>query len=529
MTRLHVLVLMLAAAVVPSTFENVTSQAGIAWRHDNGATPDRFLPETTTGGAGFFDFDADGWQDIFLVPGQPGSPCALYRNLHNGRFEDVAAKAGIPRLPFYGMGLAAGDFDNDGYPDLYVSGYPSGALFHNNRDGTFTDITASAGVANMGQWGASAAWFDFDRDGLLDLFIANYVEFSYADRKKCEFAGEPAYCAQTEYPGSRSRLYRNRGDGTFQDVSDSSGIAASAGRALGAVAIDANGDGWPDLFVARDASPNLLLINRKNGTFQDQALELDVAYNLDGVARSGMGVDAADVNGDGLPDFAVTNFDHEFHALYLSHAGQPYTDAAAESGLARATRPYVGWGIRFADLLNSGATGLLIANGHLHSQIARSNAQLTYREPPLMLLNDGALHFTAEASNASRTGILGRALATGDIDNDGRADALISDLGSSPLLLRNVNATNNHWFGVQLRGTRSNRDAIGARVTLQGPLGRQVKWISGGGSFLATHDHRLIFGVGKHTGAASVEIRWPNGSVQVSPVQLDRYNQIDER
>lgn len=532
--RIIFLLLAAAPALPGPYFENVTAQAGIVWRHDNGASANHFLPETTTGGVGFLDFDGDGWQDIFLVPGKPGSRCALYRNLHNGRFEDVSVKAGLRSLPFYGMGVAAGDFDNDGYTDLYVSGYPSGALFHNNGNGTFTEVTARAGVGNNGQWGSSAAWVDFDRDGLLDLFVANYVEFSYGDQKKCEFAGESAYCAQTEYRGSRSRLYRNLGDGKFQDVSDRSGVAASPGRALGAIAIDADGDGWPDLFIARDASPNLLLINQKDGSFRDRALELDVAYNQDGVARSGMGVDAADVNGDGLPDFAVTNFDHELHALYLSHAGQPYTDASGVSGLAPATQPYVGWGVRFGDFLNSGSAGLLIANGHLHAQIARSNAQLTYREPPLLLLNDGPVHFTNAARGAGatfRTGILGRGLATADFDNDGRLDAILTNLGSGPLLLHNMNNVKNHWMGVALRGTRSNRDATGARVTLQTASGKQVKWSSGGGSFLASNDRRLLFGLGPMAQASplTVEIRWPNGTLQTAAVQVDRYNQIDEQ
>ncbi len=516
----------LHAAAPKLPFEDITTRAGILWKHDNAASENHFLVETTTGGLGFLDFDSDGWQDIFLVPGKPGSRAALYRNLHNGHFEDVTEKAGIGPLPFFGMGVATADFDNDGYPDLYISGYPSGALFHNNGNGTFTNVTMQAGVANQGQWGASAAWFDFDRDGLLDLFIANYVDFSYADRKACQFAGKPAYCAQTEYRGSHSRLYRNRGNGAFEDVSTASGIAASPGRALGAVAIDADGDGWTDLFIARDASPNLLLINKQDGTFQDRALDLDVAYNPDGIARSGMGVDAADLNGDGLPDFAVTNFDHEYAALYLSHANAPYTDAANTSGLARATQPYVGWGVRFADFLNSGAPGLLIANGHLHPEIARSNTQLSYREPPLFLTGTGAAHFTATTFPKP---ILGRALATADFDNDGRIDALIADLGATPILLRNTAPATNHWVGVELRGTHSDRDAVGSRVTLRSLKRTQFRWVVGGGSFLAANDRRLLFGLGTDAAPVSLEVRWPDGKLQTAPVSLDHYNKIDEQ
>src|SRR3954454_17361012 len=340
--------LLLAFSRRPSRlFENTSAPAWIQWRHSNCASPKRFLVESTTGGTGFLDFDNDGLLDIFFVAGAPGSQCGLYRNLGKGRFENVSTRAGITKLPFYGMGVAAADYDNDGYTDLYITGYPSSALYHNNGNGTFTEVTAEAGVANKGEWGASAAWFDYDRDGRLDLFVANYVEFSYSDAKNCEFAGERTYCAQTEYTGSRSRLFHNDGNGTFSDVSAASGVAASPGRALGVVAVDADGDGWTDLFVARDASPNLLLINQRNGTFRDTGIDREIAYNAEGIARSGMGTDVADFNGDGLPDFVVTNFDHEYHALYLSDPkGGPYLDASASSGLARFTQPYVGWGVR---------------------------------------------------------------------------------------------------------------------------------------------------------------------------------------
>jgi hypothetical protein len=533
--------LIFAATAPAPVFTDVTTRAGITWRHFNGASADHFLVESTTGGAGFLDFDQDGLPDIFLVNGgetpHGKSPtpvrCALYRNLGGGRFTDVAAKAGVDRLPFYGMGVAAADYDNDGYPDLYVTGYPAGALFHNNRNGTFTNVTATAGVANQGEWGASAAWFDYDRDGRLDLFIANYVQFSYDDPKHCEFAGEMTYCAQTAYQGSRCRLYHNNGDGTFTDVSERSGVAQSAGRALGVVAVDANDDGWVDLFVARDASPNLLLLNQGDGTFRDAGLEAEIAYNPDGVARSGMGVDAGDVNGDGLPDFVVTNFDNEYHALYLSTGKLPYREATAPAGLARATRPYVGWGVRFLDFDNDGWLDLLIVNGHLHRQIALSNRNVTYREPPLLLANNSKGVFErvgARAGAAFQNGYLGRGLATGDIDNDGAVDALFVDLNGSPVLLRNTGARGNGWVGVEPRGGPSNRDAIGAKLTLHHGPATLTRWITGGGSFLASHDRRVVFGLGATTEPPRLEIRWPDGRTEaVSKLERNRYNRIVEQ
>ena len=501
---------------------SVTDLAGILWRHANGESPNRFLVESTTGGVGFLDFDNDGLLDIFFVAGTPGSPCALYRNLGHGKFEDVSARAGIGKLPFYGMGVAAADYDNDGFTDLYITGYPSSALFHNNGNGTFTQV--QAGVANQGEWGASAAWLDYDRDGKLDLFVANYVQFSYNDPKNCDFAGQRAYCAQTEYKGSLSRLFHNDGNGHFSDVSVASGIAASPGRALGVVAVDADGDGWIDLFVARDASPNLLLMNQRNGTFRDVGVEKEIAYNAEGVARSGMGVDAADLNGDGLPDFVVTNFDHESHALYLSDAkGGPYRDASAASGLSRFTQPYVGWGVRFADFNNDGIPDLLIANGHLHEQVALANATVSYREPPLLLLGDGKGRF--ENAGAFHAGMLGRGLATGDFDNDGAVDAVIANLNGKPALLRNTAAGRNNWVGIVLRGRQSNRDAIGARLK----LGNATQWITGGSSFLSSHDRRIVFGLASSKTAGPLQIRWPNGEAQtVKELKPNQYNVVEE-
>jgi len=525
-----------------TTFVDVTESSGITWRHWNGKSADHFLVESTTGGVGVLDFDNDGHQDIFLANGgntpdgkSPGPVrCALYRNLGNGRFADVAEHAGIAALPFYGMGVSAADYDNDGFTDLYVTGYPRSALFHNNGNGTFIDVTASAGVRNEGAWGASAAWFDYDRDGLLDLFVTNYVQFSYSDHKQCLFGSEPTYCAQTEYQGSVSRLFHNNGKGSFTDVTEKAGLGTLAGRGLGVVAVDIDGDGWCDLFVARDASANLLLLNRRDGTFRESGLEKEIAYNADGVARSGMGVDVADLNRDGRPDFVVTNFDHEYHALYLSTPEGPYKEATVSSGLARYTRPYVGWGVKFLDYDHDGEPDLLIANGHLHEKIAQSNQEVQYREPILLLRNMGNARFervTVEGIPAFESGILGRGLATADFNNDGLEDAIVMNLNDRPVLLRNSTRNTNGWLGIALQGTSGNRDAIGARVTLHAGEKSITKWVTGGGSVLSSSEKRLVFGLAPSSAgeSASLEIRWPDGKNQtISQLKLSAYNPIVE-
>ena len=537
MNRALLLALLALPAGAP-LFRDVTAASGITWRHFNGESPDRFLVESTTGGVAFLDFDNDGQLDLLFVNGgetprgRSRTPVrhALYRNLGNGRFIDVTSRAGLGQTKFYGMGVASADFDNDGFADIYITGYPSGALFHNNGDGTFTDITAQSGTANQGEWGTSAAWFDYDNDGLLDLFIANYAEFSFQDSRHCEFEGKPAYCSQTAYRGRPSRLYHNNGDGTFSDVSAASGIAALPGRALGVVAIDYDGDGRQDLFVARDASPNLLLRNRGDGTFENTAANAEVAYNADGIARAGMGVDAGDVDGDGRPDFVVTNFDTEYHALYLNPGRLPFREATVESRLAQLTRYYVGWGVRLLDFDNDGNLDLFIVNGHLHEAIARSNRNVAYREPPLLLANDGQAHYSrVDAGPAFQTGYIGRGLASGDFDNDGAVDVAFVSLNNPPVLLRNEAASGRRWLGVRLRGTASNRDAIGAKLTLKTGGRTLIRWVTGGGSFLSSHDRRVVFGLGRGGTAGDLEILWPSGRVQrLGPLPPGRYHDITE-
>jgi len=527
-------------------FTEVTREAGITWSQFSGESPDRFLIETMGGGVAFLDFDGDGWQDIFFVNGgetprgQSPNPVrnALYRNLGNGRFEDVTAKAGLDRLSFYGMGVAVGDYDNDGHPDLFISGFPSSALFHNNGNGTFTEVTDKAAVKNPERWAAGAAWFDYDRDGYLDLVVTNYVRFSFNEPKKCEVNGMRTYCEQLAYQGMPLTLYHNNRDGTFTDVSAPSGFDKLVGRALGVIAIDLNDDGWTDLFIARDASPNLLLINQRNGTFADIAVDAEVAYNQDGLAKAGMGVDAGDANDDGLPDLAVTNFNDQYHSLLIgskfgSQTG-PYQDRTVASHVAAFSKSYVGWGVKFLDFDNDGNLDLIFANGHINSVIEATRTDVKYKEPPLLLrnLSQGIFqNMRDRAGPAFSSAYSARGLATGDFDNDGGLDAVFTCLNGAPVLLRNNVGQHNRWIGFELQGTVSNRDAIGAKITVMSSNRKLVRWITGGSSYLSAHDKRVIVGLGSVPGTSDpeVEIRWPNGTVQrVSRLKPNQYHKIVE-
>jgi hypothetical protein len=531
------------SASAPGTtelFTDVTQQARITWRHFSGQSDDRFLLETMGGGVAFIDFDNDGLLDLLLVnsgetpKGKSATPVrnALYRNLGNGKFQNVAAAAGVDRLSSYGMGVAAADYDNDGFPDLFITGYPMSALFHNNRNGTFTDVTESAGVKNPRKWATCAVWFDYDRDGKLDLFVCNYVKFSFADRKRCEFDGKRGYCQQVAYEGDSSTLYHNNGDGTFTDVTARAGLQMYARRALGAISIDVNDDGRPDLFVACDGSPNLLLINKGQGTFEDRALDAEVAYSTEGRARAGMGVDAGDINGDGWPDFVVTNFNDEYHALFVRTDRLLYEDRSRESGLAALTRQYVGFGAQFIDYDNDGNLDLVIVNGHVNEFMQRIRKDIRYQERPLLLSNTGAGAFKnmeEVAGPAFRRAYVARGLVAGDFNNDGYPDIAFVTLNDEPVLLRN-NSRSNRWVGVQLEGKKSNRDAIGAKLMLHAGPKTLVRWITGGSSYLASHDNRIVFGLGSTPPSAlTLDVRWPSGVRQtISNLRLDRYNKVGE-
>jgi hypothetical protein len=524
-----------------SIFTDITAEAGINWHHVSGESPDRFLIETMGGGVGFLDFDHDGLQDIFFVNGgetphgKTSTPVrnALYRNLGNGKFEDVTAKAGVDRLDFYGMGVAVGDYDNDDYPDLFVTGFPRNTLFHNNRNGTFTEVSRQAGIRNQDRWAASAAWFDYDRDGYLDLVVANYVQFSFANPKKCEVNGARSYCEQVAYQGMPLTLYHNGRNGTFTDVSAQSGFDKFVGRALGVIAIDVNDDGWTDLFIARDASPNLLLVNKHNGSFDDVAVDAEVAYDQNGTAKAGMGVDAGDWNGDGLPDFVVTNFNDQCHSLLVGSKSALYDDRTISSGLAGLTKTYVGWGTKFVDFDNDGNLDLVFVNGHINSVIESTRVDVKYEEPPLLLRNDSRGRFEnmrGRAGSVFNSAYLGRGLAVGDFDNDGDLDLVLTRLNGYPVLLRNNIGQQNSWIGFELEGTSSNRDAIGAQLTLISGNRRLVRWITGGSSYLSAHDRRVTIGLGvSPRNNVNVEIIWPDGSLQtLSNLEVGRYHKVTQ-
>ncbi len=525
-------------------FSDVTAEAGITWRQFNGLSPDRYLIETMGGGVGLFNFDDDGWLDIFLLnggetpKGRSEKPLrtALYRNLGNGKFVDVAEDAGVSGVKNYGMGVAVADFDNDGHQDIFITGFPICTLYHNNGNGTFTDITADAGLPNSGRWASGAAWFDYDRDGFLDLVVCNYAELSFEGTPlKCEYLNVRTYCEQRAYKGMPLTIYHNNRNGTFTDVSRSSGLDRFVGRALGVVAVDFDDDGWPDLFVARDASPNLLLLNKHDGTFVDAGLEAEIAYDRNGNARAGMGVDAGDVNGDGRPDVVVTNFNFEFHSLFLNRAGFPFEDWTRSSGLAGPTRSDVGWGAHFLDYDNDGLLDLMIVNGHVIEMIEQLRAQVKYKEQPLLLHNSGNAIFedvSSQAGPAFSQGYLARGLAIGDWDNDGAPDAIFTCIGDRPVLLRNNVGRKNSWVGIRLVGAKSNRDAIGAKLTLRVADRKLVRWVTGGASYLSSHDKRVLFGLGSLPAShpVDVEIVWPNGGTQVATsLEINRYQQITEQ
>jgi len=524
-------------------FLDVTQAAGLTWRHFSGFSPDRYLIEIMGGGVGLLDFDNDGWLDIFLLNGgetprgKSEKPLqnALYRNLGNGRFADVAQEAGLHEVKNYGMGVAIADFDNDGHQDIFVTGFPNCTLYRNNGDGTFTDITADAGLSNPGRWAAGAAWFDYDRDGFLDLVVCNYANLSFTGvAPNCEYAKVRTYCEQRMYRGMPLTIYHNNRNGTFTDVSRSSGLDQFVGRALGVVAIDFDDDGWPDLFVARDASPNLLLLNKHDGTFADAAVEEELAFDANGNAKAGMGVDAGDVNGDGRPDLVVTNFSLEYHSLFLNRSAFPFEDATRTSRLASATRTSVGWGTHLLDYDNDGNLDLMTVNGHVIEVIQSLQPQVTFKESPLLLRNTGTGVFedvSSKAGSAFSKTYLGRGLAIGDWDNDGAPDAIFTCIGDRPVLLRNNTAAGGSWIGVQLIGTKSNRDAIGAKVTLHVSDRKLVRWVTGGSSYLSSHDRRLLFGLGSHPPNKKLvaEIQWPRGRHQlVEGLTSNRYHQITE-
>jgi enediyne biosynthesis protein E4 len=521
-------------------FEEIPSSAsGIEWIHTNGKSAEKYLPETTGAGCAFLDYDNDGWMDIYLVNSGkcdffnpvPALRNALYRNNRDGTFTDVTERAGVAGGG-YGQGVAVGDYDGDGFPDLYVTQYGRSILYHNNRDGTFSDVTDKAGVAAPG-WAASAAWFDYDNDGRLDLFVCRFVDFDKSKNRPCGAGGKPEYCIPRLYQPIASWLFHNNGDGTFTDVSTLSGIANSLGKAWGVVAADINNDGRMDLFVANDTVANFLFVNRGGGHFEQIGDPAGVAYSAEGRARSGMGVDAADFNEDGWMDLFVANIDGEIYSLYQNNHDETFDDVALPAGIGRATRMTSGWGLKFLDYDNDGNLDLFLANGNPDDLIESLHPGVTYREPLMLFRNTGKgfQDVSGQSGPAFAKNLSARGLAVGDFDNDGAVDVLVSVNDGAPVLLHNKVGTQNHWLGVKLIGKKSNPDAIGARITYQAGDLKRTRTKVGGGSFLSSHDPRIVLGVGKRSKLDWLEVAWPQPGVareRFTDLPIDRYITIVE-
>ena len=530
----------LGASAKPVFISVPPSDSKITWVHDNGQSELRQLPETCGGGGLFFDFDNDGWMDIYLVTSGPSdffnpktpSKNALYRNNHDGTFSDVTDKAGVGcgKMGCFGMGAAAGDYDGDGWQDLYVTNYGRNVLYHNNGNGTFTDVTDNAGVAAP-NWATSAVWFDYDGDGKLDLFVASFVQYSGTGTVFCgdNRIGRRYYCVPRVFKPRTSYLFHNDGAGKFTDVSKASGIAGSPGKSFGVVATDVNNDGLIDLFVSNDTMPNFLFINKGKGKFEEAGLLSGVAYSDGGAPRSGMGVDATDYDSDGWQDLFVANIDQELFSLYQNQKDLTFIDKPGEIG--QATRLLSGWGLKFFDYDNDGDPDLILSNGHPDDMIGIQSLSVKYKEPLLMFENvNGKFKNVSNTSGEIFKGEwASRGLSVGDYDNDGDLDVLVINNGEPPLLLRNDGGNQNNWLGLQLVATKSNPGAVGAMITWTAGGVKRARLKTSGGSYLSSHDPREILGIGQAAKFDSVEIKWPSGQVdKLTDVPINKYVKVTE-
>jgi hypothetical protein len=500
-------------------FVDITHQAGINFMHNTGAFGKRYLPETMGAGCAFIDFDNDGNPDILLVNGKdfPGhkskrTTMKLYHNNGNGTFTDVTARAGLD-IEMYGMGVAIGDYDNDGWDDIYITGLGESRLFHNEHNGTFKDVTRAAGVNNTG-FGASAAWVDYDKDGKLDLFVTNYVSWTQEGDIYCSLDGHnKSYCRPDEYKGNSCRLYHNLGDGHFEDVTQRAGILDPTSKALGVAVVDYDMDGWPDLAVANDTQPNKLYHNNHNGTFTEQAVQAGIAFSEDGVARGAMGIDADDFDRTGFPSLAIGNFSNQMIGLYHNEGNRFFIDEAPASEVGRASLLSLSFGLFYFDYDLDGLADLFVANGHIEPDIARIQHQVTYSQLPLVFHDEGNKKFHEVGKQLGFTHLfVARGAAHADIDNDGAPDILITTNGGPAYLYKNVGGSKNNAIRIKTVGTRSNRDGIGAMVRVHAASGTNWQTVHSGSSFCSQSELTLTFGLGKDAQADSVEITWPSGA-----------------
>jgi hypothetical protein len=503
-------------------FRDITTQAGIHFTHNSGAFGKKYLPETMGPGCAFIDYDNDGWPDILLVngenwPGHAGAPSTtkLYHNNHDGTFTDVTRKAGLD-IPMYGLGAAVGDYDNDGFDDLFVTALGQSHLFHNNGNGTFTDVTKSAGLLGPNEFSTSAAWLDYDHDGKLDLVVANYVQWSPQNDLYCTLEGShKSYCTPESYKGTSARLWHNLVNGKFEDATQKGKLYDPASKGLGVAVFDANGDGWPDILLANDTQPNKLYVNKHDGTFAEQGVSAGIAFSEDGVARAGMGVDAADYDRSGHPSLIITNFANQMLSLYHNEGNNLFVDEAPTSEVGRATLLTLGFGCFFFDYDNDGWPDIFVADGHIEDQIERVQKRVTYAEPPHLFRNLGGGKFqevTQTLGSAFASPKVARGAAFADIDNDGFLDVLITTNSGPAYLFHNEGGTN-HSLRIKLAGTKSNRDGIGAVVRVVFGKDTQSKMVHSGSSYLSQSELTLTFGLGTASKADTIEVQWPSGQV----------------
>jgi enediyne biosynthesis protein E4 len=510
----------------PVTFRDVTAKAGIHFIHNNAAFGKKYLPETMGPGVAFIDYDNDGWQDIFIVNGtdwpghaQKHSTPKLYHNNHDGTFTDVTHKAGLD-VEMFGMGVSVGDYDNDGFDDLFVTAMGQSHLFHNNGNGTFSDVTQKAGLLGPKEFSTSAAWVDYDKDGKLDLVVANYVQWTLEGDLYCTLDGKSkSYCTPESYKGTAVRLWHNRGDGTFEDATEKAGVGEPTSKTLGVAIIDYDNDGWPDLLFSNDTQPNKLYRNNGNGTFTEKAVVAGIAFSEDGVARAGMGVDAADYDHSGATSILITNFSNQMLSLYHNEGKGLFVDEAPRSEAGRASMLTLGFGCFFFDYDLDGWPDIFIANGHIDADIQRVQPNVKYAMPPHLFRNIGKGNFqevTKQVGAGFASARVGRGAAYGDFNNDGRLDLLLSTNGGPVYLFENdaaAGASANKSLRVKLVGVKSNRDGMGAVVKITSGGETQSQMLRSGSSYLSASELVLTFGIGQREQAETVEIRWPSGQV----------------